>query len=248
MPASDHVVLQRSAVSEPRAVVLCEPDGFVTPWRRWQYIELPSGESLRAEETAAEQALVVLQGGVKIQQVGDLEVGDLVLCNEFSALNKKDEQADLLHVAVGTDTTTAPRTPTRETVDATKLSWRPALHGGVGRIATRHVWGPEDFSSTFTFLDHAILEAGGSVGYHFHEALEESFFILKGRALMTIDDRTFEVAPDSATWQGIGQGHGIFNPYGDDLEFLRIAVAQAGEVVSTIDLHDNLAGRTAGSE
>ena len=248
MPATDHVVVERSAASEPRTFALCEPDGFATPWRLWQYVELPGGQSLRAEETAVEQALVVLQGGINIQGVGHLGAGNLVLCNEFSALNQEDGQANLLHVAVGTDTHAARRTPSMETVDAAKLSWRPAPHGGVGRIATRHIWAPEDFSSTFTFLDHAILESGGSVGYHYHEALEESFFVLRGRGLMTVDGRTFEVASDSATWQGVGQAHGIFNPYVEDLQFLRIAVAQAGAAFSTIDLHDDLAGRTAESE
>ena len=53
---------------------------------------------------------------------------------------------------------------------------------------------PEDFHSTWTFLDHAILSAGGSVGYHYHDALEECFVVLRGCGLMTIDDNTFEVS------------------------------------------------------
>ena len=247
MPVPDHVVLERLAARETRAVAL-SGGAFATPLRSWEYVELPAGGTLRTEETELEQVLVVLQGRINLEAVGDLGAGDLFLCNDFSAINREDRQASLLHVAVETDAHTAPRTLSRETVDATKLSWRPAIHGGIGRIATRHIWAPGDFSSTFTFLDHAILESGGSVGYHCHEALEESFFILRGRGLMTIDDRTFEVAPDSATWQGIGQGHGIFNPHADDLEFLRIAVTSAGATFSTIDLHDDLAGRTAESE
>ena len=129
------------------------------------------------------------------------------------------------------------------TFDVCKLTWRDAIHGGCGQIATRHVLSPDDFYSDWTFLDHAILSAGGSVGYHYHDFLEESFVVLKGQGLMTIDDETFVVGPGSVTWQGIGQGHGIYNPGPEKLEFVRIAVKQADEAYTTIDLHDDLSAR-----
>jgi mannose-6-phosphate isomerase-like protein (cupin superfamily) len=124
-----------------------------------------------------------------------------------------------------------------------ELAWRDAIHGGCGQIATRHVLKPEDFHSSWTFLDHAVLSEGGSVGYHYHDALEESFVVLNGQGLMTIDDETFEVGPGSVTWQGIGAGHGIYNPSPEELEFVRIAVAQRDEEYTTIDLHDDLSSR-----
>ena len=124
-----------------------------------------------------------------------------------------------------------------------ELAWRDAIHGGCGQIATRHVLKPEDFHSSWTFLDHAVLSEGGSVGYHYHDALEESFVVLNGQGLMTIDDETFEVGPGSVTWQGIGEGHGIYNPSPEELEFVRIAVAQRDEEYTTIDLHDDLSSR-----
>jgi mannose-6-phosphate isomerase-like protein (cupin superfamily) len=130
------------------------------------------------------------------------------------------------------------------TFAASALTWRDAIHGGAGRIATRHVLRPEDFHSTWTFLDHAVLGPGGSVGYHYHDALEECFIVLHGKGLMTIDEQTFAIAEGSVTWQGIGQGHGIYNPGPEELGFLRVAVAQKNEEYTTIDLHDDLSGRT----
>ena len=129
------------------------------------------------------------------------------------------------------------------TFDTQELKWRDAIHGGCGQIATRHVLSPDDFRSDWTFLDHAILSAGGSVGYHYHDFLEESFVVLKGQGLMTIDDETFAVESGSVTWQGIGQGHGIYNPSPEKLEFVRIAVKQADKEYTTIDLHDDLSAR-----
>ena len=131
-------------------------------------------------------------------------------------------------------------------VDAGVLEWRDAIHGGVGRIATRHIWGPDDFVSPWTFLDHAVLEQGSSVGFHYHDALEESFVVLRGRGYMTVDDETFAVGPGSVTWQGVRQGHGIYNPHAEELEFLRLAVARPDQEYTSIDLHDDLAGRRPG--
>lgn len=129
------------------------------------------------------------------------------------------------------------------TFDAQALEWRDAIHGGCGQIATRHVLSPEDFYSDWTFLDHAILALDSSVGYHYHDALEESFVVLRGTGWMTIADETFAVRPGSVTWQGIGQGHGIYNPGPEKLEFMRIAVKQIYEEYTTIDLHDDLSAR-----
>ena len=249
MRAPDHVVLNRSAEPGAGAIRLFGEDCFATPWRRLEYIELPSGAPFCSEGAGEERALVVLQGGIEVEGIGDLDANRVLLCGEFAAVNRDDQPVCLLHAVVAIGAEARPRTAiVTETVDAKKLGWRPALHGGAGRIATRHIWGPEDFSSTFTFLDHAILESGASVGYHYHQALEESFFVLRGRGLMTIDDNTFEVGPDSVTRQGIGQGHGIFNPHGEHLEFLRIAVARAEEAYSTVDLHDDLTGRSVEHE
>ena len=129
------------------------------------------------------------------------------------------------------------------TFDTQELKWRDAIHGGCGQIATRHVLSPDDFYSDWTFLDHAILSPRGSVGYHYHDFLEESFVVLKGQGLMTIDDKTFAVGPGSVTWQGIRQKHGIYNPGPEKLEFVRIAVKQVDKEYTTIDLHDDLSAR-----
>ena len=159
--------------------------------------------------------------------------------------NLTDTSVNVLsvRVALDADSETQDVQPKVGTFDEQALKWRNAIHGGCGQIATRHVLSPDDFCSDWTFLDHAILGAGGSVGYHYHDFLEESFVVLRGQGLMTIADETFAVGPGSVTWQGIGQGHGIYNPGPEKLEFVRIAVKQANETYTTIDLHDDLSAR-----
>ena len=223
--------------------------GFATPWRTFDYLEWSPGQGcgVDAMEELCEEGFIVLGGAVELAGVG-VHFGLASPAVLLLGLGETPEiaapaGARVLHIQVGLEGVDGESRSRAEAVDVDALTWRDAIHGGVGRIATRHIWGPGDFISTWTFLDHAVLEPKGSVGYHYHDALEECFVVLAGDGLMTVDDRTFAVGPGSITWQGIGQGHGIYNPREEPLEFLRLAVAEKDEAYTTVDLQDDLANR-----
>ena len=229
---------------------------FCTPWQRFDYAVIDPGQvrSIPTAGDSVEWGCLVLEGRVEIEAGAALGtgVGTGFVIGPVSAKcevrNAGDQTAHVLYVEVATDAGGDAKVMREGVFDEGLLTWRDAIHGGSGRIATRHVLRPEDFHSTWTFLDHAILSAGGSVGYHYHDALEECFVVLRGRGLMTIDDETFEVSPGSVTWQGIGRAHGIFNPGPDALDFLRVAVAHRDEPYTTVDLHDDLSRREPTSQ
>ena len=128
------------------------------------------------------------------------------------------------------------------------LPWRDAIHGGGGRIATRHLWRPQDFASSWTFVDHAMLSEGSSLGCHYHDHLDEAFVVLSGRGWMTIGADTVEINPGAVTLQCANIGHGLYNPFAEDLSFIRVAVATPGEIFTTIDLDDDLRARRPSQE
>ena len=239
-----------------------------TLWFAFDYWELKPREVRPVEGTwlACEQGYVVANGSVELtvrqQRVASGgKVGFIVdptrcdhvlknLANMYVhvlrvrvALQDYRPAQEMRQVVLDVDEVTPDVPPKTGIFDAQKLKWRDAIHGGCGQIATRHVLSPEDFYSDWTFLDHAILAPRSSVGYHYHDELEESFMVLKGQGLMTIADETFAVRPGSVTWQGIGQGHGMYNPGPKKLEFVRIAVKQANREYTTIDLYDDLSAR-----
>ena len=226
-----------------------------TPWSAFDYWVLAPEEPFPVAGTGmpCEQGYVFTGGPVELsvgQQRVESGAGPGFIVEPTGCAhelkNLTDASVNVLSVRVATDVNSETQQelqPQTGTFDEQALTWRDAIHGGCGQIATRHVLSPDDFNSDWTFLDHAILGAGGSVGYHYHDFLEESFVVLKGQGLMTIDDETFAVRPGSVTWQGIGQGHGIYNPGPEKLEFVRIAVKQADEEYTTIDLHDDLSAR-----
>ena len=229
-------------------VPVFEAAGFETPWQVLEYVDLAPGEGFSPPAASpGEDGLALLEGAIEGAE-GERVRGPAALrCGvgrEFRVFNRGDQVSRLLYVRVGMDEVVEDdESFLVEAVDPARLKWRPAIHGGAGRIATRHLWGPDDFRSTWTFWDHAMLAPHSSVGYHYHDALEECFVILRGRGHMTIADATFAVEPGAVTWQGIREGHGIYNPGTEELEFLRLAVAQPGEAYTTVDLHDDLAGR-----
>ena len=226
-----------------------------TRWSAFDYWVLAPEEPFPVEGTgkACEQGYVFTGGPVELtvrqQQIASgAEPGFIVeptgCAHELKNLTNASVNVLSVRVAMDADPETQQGLqPKTGTFDEQALKWRDAIHGGCGQIATRHVLSPDDFGSDWTFLDHAILGARGSVGYHYHDFLEESFVVLRGQGLMTIADETFTVEPGSVTWQGIGQGHGIYNPGPEKLEFVRIAVKQADEEYTTIDLHDDLSAR-----
>ena len=228
---------------------------FRSAWDQFLRLTLEPGGTHCPEAGSSEIGYISLAGNVIFKNdefaaaVDSPAVLKCPVSSDHRIVNEGESMADLLFVSVDTSTQQSGTATSRfdvEAVDAAMLrGWHAAIHGGCGEIATRHIWSPADFVSSWTFLDHAVLASRSSVGYHHHGGLEESFIILGGRGLMTIEGETFEVEPGSVTFQGIEQGHGIYNPGDEPLAFLRIAIGVPGEEFTTIDLNDDLASRSS---
>lgn len=224
---------------------------LTTAWRELQYLVLPSG--VRCDFLAAanrEVGYLLLEGVVELAGSDletQLEGPAVLLCGvgwQHTLANTGERPARLLRLSAELQGgTPAARAFLAESVDQAQLKWRPAIHDGTGQIATRHIWGPDDFCSPWVFLDHAVLAPRSSLGYHYHDALEECFVILSGQGYLTLDGQTFAVEPGSVTWQGIGQSHGLYNRVDEPLDFLRVAMGRRGEPFTTVDLHDDLHDR-----
>lgn len=71
-------------------------------------------------------------------------------------------------------------------------------------------------------LAQVVIPPGKSSLPHRHQVCEESYFILQGRAQMSLDEREFEMTPGQACLIIPGQTHQISNTSDQDLEFLAI--------------------------
>lgn len=236
---------------------------FTTAWRELAVLELaPAQRFTGPQSTTTEIGYLVVAGGVEVRGVDVCGVDvcrggartvvapAAVLCGlgcEHELLAAEEgARVIVIGVHLGVhleDEIDDHQAFLYDTFDPARLQWRDAIHGGGGRIATRHLWRPQDFASSWTFVDHAILSQDSSLGHHHHDFLDEVFVVLAGRGWMTIGGQTHEIGPGSVTFQAPGQGHGLYNPFPAELDFVRVAVAAAGETFTTIDLDDDLRRR-----
>jgi len=87
-----------------------------------------------------------------------------------------------------------------------ELIGRDEAHGGV----TRHS------------LAHVTIPPGKSSPSHYHQELEETYYILSGVGTMTINGQEFDLQPGQALLIEPGDVHQICNHEDEDLVFLAV--------------------------
>lgn len=228
---------------------------FTTPWAGLDCIHLPRDASVESDD-GYQHGYILLDGDIEFQTDGSEGTvrarmrqppGWLVAAPDIR--HTIDSRGSTPAILVRVRVLASPQNCTGVLMgrfDPQLLAWRDSIHGGRGQLATRHVLRPAQLASSWTYLDHAVLGPGSSLGYHCHEGLEEAFVVLAGQGDMTVDDQTFQVTPGSVTFQAIGTAHGLHNPGPDALNFVRLAVAMPDQEPTTVDLNHDLQHRRAG--
>jgi mannose-6-phosphate isomerase-like protein (cupin superfamily) len=83
---------------------------------------------------------------------------------------------------------------------------------------------PEEIGSTTKHsLAYVIIPPKKSSSAHYHNVSEETYYILKAKAKMMIDNLEFTLFPGQACLINPKEVHQIYNDGDDDLEFLAIS-------------------------
>jgi mannose-6-phosphate isomerase-like protein (cupin superfamily) len=246
-----HVDVCAAALTADRSGPLFPELASTTWWRRFELLDLSPASAHAVPSAGEEVGYLVLSGRIAVEQSPsrvEAQAPAAVRCAAMvpHTVIAAPEGARLLCIAA--EASAAGGRLATDVFVLTRLPWRDAIHGGGGRIGTRHLWRPEDFVSSWTFVDHAVLSQGSSLGCHYHDHLEEAFIVLSGRGWMTIGADTVEINPGTVTLQRANIGHGLYNPFAEDLNFIRVAIATPGEIFTTIDLDDDLRARRPSQE
>ena len=127
-----------------------------TPWEAFDYWVLAPGEMRSVSAgmgMACEQGYVFTGGAVELtvrwQRMKSGKGAAFIVeptGGDHALENLTDRPVQVLRVRVALDVDAGPRQgPKVGTFDAQALTWRDAIHGGCGQIATRHVLSPDDF-------------------------------------------------------------------------------------------------------
>ena len=108
----------------------------------------------------------------------------------------------------------------------------------MGEIRFRRLWDHDRFTTGWGFIDHAVVEAGSSVGYHRHHTVQECYLILAGDGVMLVDGTVFGVGPGTGIPNRLGGAHGIA-ARDESVEFINVALFTEGRF-DAVDLGDDL--------
>ncbi|MEU5384498.1 cupin domain-containing protein [Kitasatospora cineracea] len=103
-----------------------------------------------------------------------------------------------------------------------------ADHGGVGTILAHRAYRSENAPAPIAFIDLVVLPPHTSIGVHRHADDEETYVILAGRGLMTLDGDEFEVRAGDVVPNRAHGEHGLANTSDDDLQLLVFEVGPLG--------------------
>ena len=82
---------------------------------------------------------------------------------------------------------------------------------------------PQELGGTVKHsLAHVVLQPKTTSSPHYHNTSEETYYVLRGKARMIIDNNEFTLSPGEACLIMPGETHQIFNDGNKDLEFLAI--------------------------
>ena len=230
--------------------VVVAPEAFDDPRMQMSVGVLGRGDSVgpRSSGPDREEVWIVLDPGVETLRSGNfLERGGPGVLAGFSGsvhglANRGDAPIRYIRVEVGDDLTADIPGETRAApewgpLDQSRLEATNA-HGGMGEIRFRRLWDQDRFTTPWGFVDHAVVDAGTSVGYHRHETVQECYLILDGTGIMKVDGAVFEVGPGACVPNRLGGAHGLV-AHLEAVEFINLALYSEGRFDVT-DLGDDL--------
>jgi mannose-6-phosphate isomerase-like protein (cupin superfamily) len=128
-------------------------------------------------------------------------------------------------------------------IDKNALHPVPAFYNGKGQMYIRSLWTTDSFRTTWGFINHYLIPAGNSIGYHQHKVMEEVYYIYSGSGRLTIDNTTLDVKAGDAVSCPLGSSHGFYNYSGKDAEIISIAVPMEKGKYDGITLNEDLTKR-----
>ena len=241
-------------------------DDFETPWHFVHYGSLPPGGGIgHHRHENCEEMFVTFDNAAQFTHNGrtvQVEGAACVPCRKgesHAIYNPTDrptrwmnfcvaeegggyDATDFGEDRVGAPLESADRIPLGR-IDRSLLVNHSKVHQGRGDIGVRAIWEHSDFRTNWGNIAHVLLPPGTSIGYHRHDAIEETYVIVNGSGRMTVDDETQEVCAGDSIPNKLGGSHGLYNHAQEDLELFVMAVCMQRGQFDTEDLDDDLLSR-----
>ena len=109
----------------------------------------------------------------------------------------------------------------------TTESLRPVenMHGGKGSVLYRRTLGPGAFASNWAFFDHYLVPVGATIGRHYHQGVDEVYFVIKGKGKVYVNHEVAEISYGSAIPVKAGEIHSFESSATEPLELVVYGIA-----------------------
>jgi len=98
------------------------------------------------------------------------------------------------------------------------------VHDGAGEMNYTTLIPGSEFATNFFFVHRGTLQPGGGIGHHFHNQMEEMYFIFNGKAEFTIDGNTSTLTGPAGAPCRLSHSHAIYNPTNEVVQWMNISV------------------------
>jgi mannose-6-phosphate isomerase-like protein (cupin superfamily) len=119
--------------------------------------------------------------------------------------------------------------------------------GGEGVCRWKMLMNGMHLEGAWNCVEYVVIEPGGSVGEHVHLRTEEIYYILSGRAVVTMDGVELDAVPGDLVTTPIGSSHAIANRTAVDMAFFVVEVFP-GEGPAARPAHVHVPGLRTGGE
>lgn len=109
------------------------------------------------------------------------------------------------------------------------IELEPNLKGGKDTVRIVNILQKDEMYGTGRLFGVSIIPPGGSIGQHTHAGDFETYYILKGKALVNDNGNICELGPGDMTQCKEGDFHSIENIGDVDLEYLAVILYSVKE-------------------
>jgi uncharacterized RmlC-like cupin family protein len=110
------------------------------------------------------------------------------------------------------------------------------MNGGKDTVLYRRALGPGAFESNWAFFDHLLIPVGATVGRHYHEGVDEVYFVIKGKGKVHVNDEVADIVYGDAVPVKAGEVHSLESSATDPLELVIYGIALDKGKLDVVDV------------
>ncbi|HHZ20487.1 MAG TPA: cupin domain-containing protein [Firmicutes bacterium] len=105
-----------------------------------------------------------------------------------------------------------------------EVEYREKMRGGDGTVAIRHLFPKDELGPHCRMMARITLPPGASIGPHDHTGERELYHIIRGKACLEENGKTYTMVPGDSSITGGGGVHALRNIGDEPLELLAVIV------------------------